>query len=159
MVLFAGQIVTATQLNSELEIGTVLLNVTANTNSSTWNSATKVLTNLLGTFTAVAGGVYMAECKAAIQGGATVVTTGLVITFKQGGAAGIADTVCGGQPLRISEATAIVGHSVDGSFTASVAGTYGVAVCGWNPGGDTSVCKLFGDSGFSINRLTVTRVA
>lgn len=157
MALFAGQIVTAAELNSELEIGKMVLDVTATSDSSTWNTSTKVLTNLTGSFTATAGGKYEARVKTNVVGlAATYATIGLV--YKQGGAAVATDTQMDGSTSRIETGTATYTLTGIGTFTAGVAGTYGIAVVGWIAVGGSTV-NLDGDSSYAINRLTVKRVA
>jgi hypothetical protein len=156
MTIYAGQIVTASQLNSELEIGKMVLDVTATSDSASWNSSTKVLTNLVGTFTATAAGKYEVRAKVGVeQSAAAYATIGLV--YKQGGAAVATDTQIDGTTTRVAE-SALYTETAVGTFTAGVAGTYGVAVVGWIALGAATM-NLGGDSSHSINRLTVSRVA
>lgn len=157
MAFLAGQIVTASDMESAAEIGKMLLDFTATTDSSTWNSATKVLTNLAGTFTARAAAKYEVRAKASVAvSAAGYAVLGLV--YKQGGAAVATDTQIEGSFTRGGEAAGVYQLNCVGTFTASVAGTYGVAAVGWIALG-AGTHNLDGDASYSINRITVKRVA
>ena len=158
MTVLAGQILTASALNAELEIGKVVLDVTATTDSSTWNSATKVLTNLSAAFTASAGGLKYAvhavvtwSCASA----SNQVALGLV--WKQGTVAATDALFAASAPRSHPNGTGFNVTALYGTFTTLAAGAHEVAVIGWMPTGDTGVTKLEGDAAYAINRLTVAR--
>lgn len=155
-IFFAGQIVTADDLEDAAEIGKMVADFTATTDSSTWNSSTKVLTNLATTFTARDAGKYLVTAKATIaMSAAAYATMGLV--YKQGGAAVATDTLIDGSTSRADSAGAIWEIVSIGTFTATASGTYGVAAVGWMALG-AATGNLDGDASHAINRLTVERV-
>lgn len=157
---FAGDIPSAEDMTRIAGIGEMAADVTAVSDSSTWNNATKVLTNLVASFTASASGI-----KYAVQ---AVVTWSCAnaseqdafgFVWKQGTVAAT-DTLfgmCG--PRSHSTATGFVVTPIYGTFTTLAAGSHEVAVVGWKPTGNTGASKLEGDANFAVNRLTVTRVS
>jgi len=154
----AGKKPTASELNDIAQVGQMLLDVTATTDSSTWNSSTKVLTNLTGTFSAINGAKYKIEADATL---AVTVANGygtLGVVYKNGGAAIATDTLAGSKTTRLDTVGAVYGLHVVGTFTATATATYGIAVIGWDALG-TATVNLDGDASYAINRLTVTRVA
>jgi hypothetical protein len=157
MTFFAGQVPTADELNDAVEIGKMLLDVTATTDSSSWTTSTKVLTNLTGSFTARAGAKYKIRIDASVSITGTAYAT-LGAVFKQGGAAVATDTLCGSGTTIANVTGGIFRVGLDGTFTAGVAGTYGVACVGWFAIG-SATAQLDGDASHAINRITVERVA
>lgn len=154
-VSYAGDRLSAAQLTFIAGIGEEALNVTADTDSSSWNSSTKVLTNLVGTFTAVDDGIYDVDAFASVtSSGITYATLGIV--FKQGGAAAGTDALCGGPAThRLGETGAVYAMALSGRFVATANSTYGVAVVGWIALGGATV-NLDGGA-HAVNRLRVTR--
>lgn len=130
-------------------------NLTSGT--GTWNTATKVATNLIGTFTALAGAKY--RCSARMHGGNTIaqeyLTSGILV--KQGGAVGAGDTLIASTSCQIAYNNGVMGHNYDGQFTATVSGTYGVGVFGWIDAG-AGVGSCFATATGFLNRLYVERI-
>lgn len=157
MVFFAGQIVTADQMNDAAEVGETLLNVTATSDSATWNSATKVLTNLFGTFTGRAGGEYEIDVRASVTINGTAYAT-LGTVYKEGGAAVATDTLCGSGTTLANVSGGVFYLAIKGKFTAVATGPIGVACVGWVAIGSVTSVNLDGSSTHEINRLTVKRV-
>lgn len=155
---FAGDKVSAAHFNNIAGIGEEALEVTTDVNSATWNGTTMVLTNLAGTFTASADAKYRVEFHGQIQSGGTAATPGLFLVYQQGSAATISSTICGRGLDRYDHTGVILERNCVGSFVATATGTYGVALLGSNPGGETAVIAVYGAPTTAINRLTVTRV-
>jgi len=159
MITFAaGDVPSAGDLNDAVQVGQIVLDVTATADSNTWNSATKVLTNLVGTFiNNVAGAKYEIDATATVtktDAGAGYGTLGL--TFNPGGACTGSETPIVSVTDRESESGAAYGMKLSGQFTASSTGTYGVACVGWIALG-SGILKLDGDANYAINRIKVTR--
>lgn len=157
---FAGDIPSAEQFTAAAKIGEMVADVTATSDSSTWNSSTKVLTNLVAAFTAPDAGIKYAvlgvfswSCAAASD------MSAFGVVWKQGTVAAT-DTIAGAHSDRSHpDATGFNVTPVYATFTTLAAGAHEVAVVGWMPTGDTGVTKLEGDANFAINRLTVSRVS
>jgi hypothetical protein len=142
----------------------VYVSVTAN--SSTWNSATEVLTNLVASFTAVSGKKYRVNVNASINFGGTPnsgSTSSLRLRWANAGTITSAGTLIVAAPTYGTTPTANVRVHVSGDFTATASGTVTVGVFGMNPGGDTNVSGLYGSAstasnGLSTNTMSVDRV-
>lgn len=123
--------------------------------SSTWSSATKIITNLSVTFPAIVGAEYEVTVDATSQ-----LTTGGFITcgvlVRNGGVPTAADTVISVRSVT-AVASGLNNSNQSAWFTAAATTTYGVALFGWNAGGG-GVGKLWTTGGVSANRLTVKRV-
>jgi hypothetical protein len=157
---FAGDIPSAEDFTRAAKIGEMVADVTATSDSSTWNSATKVLTNLVAAFTASASGIkYSVLAQLTFSCASASNTTALGLVWKQGTVAAT-DTLFGAcGPRTHPDATGFNTTVVHGTFTTLAAGAHEVAVIGWMPTGNTGVTKLEGDAAFAINRLTVVSVS
>lgn len=156
---FAGDIPSAEDFNDVAGIGEMVADVSGTSDSSTWNSATKVLTNMVAAFTAPSSGIkYVVHglmnwsCAAASD----QIALGLV--WKQGTVAATDTLFAASAPRSHPDATGFNCTPVYGTFTTLASGSHEVGVIGWMPTGDTGVTKLEGDASFSINKLTVVRV-
>lgn len=156
--LFAGQIPTAAELEDAVQVGEMVLDVSATTDSSVWTNATKVITNLSGTFSAVAGAKYRADCRAAVTHDTTGRYVMLAIYIKNGGIPANTDTQISATGEYIEAAAVVRNADHFGTFTTASSATYGVAVFGWTLSGSSGNGKLHGATTDFINRLTVTRV-
>ncbi len=135
-------------------------------NSSTWNSATKVVTNLTTTFTGIVGAVYEVEADATWQCAAVSNTDAMGIGWRLGGAGSVVNTDPIIGPLQTRshpDGTGLNSIHLYGRFTAVSAGTHCVSVVGWKPTGNTGATGLFATtaSGTNIttNIIRVRRVA
>lgn len=157
MASFAGDLLSAAQLDNIAGVGEEALNATSDTDSSAWTTSTHVLTNLVGTLTTTNAGIYRVEADIHIQSsGIGYMTAGLA--FKQGGAVSASDPLCGGpQTARASESGAVYEKHLSGRFVAAATTTYGVGVVGWVATGGIGGF-MRGNASIHINRLYVTRV-
>lgn len=145
------------QLDRRKRQATEVFKMTTNTNSATWTTATKVVTNLAGTFTAVKDTVYRAYAKVHVVNG-TANTEALMIAIKAGGAVTATDTGDTPSGVRTLAGGAIVTVMLSQKFTATADGTYGVGVLGWKPTLDPNAANLFG-AAYAVNELWVEIVA
>lgn len=153
----AGEDLTAAKLNLIAGIGSRVLRVKTTTDSSTWNSATKVVTNLAGTFTPDAiGSIYTCWVTGTINC-TTVSQTALGIAWRDGGAIVAGSTVESTVAPRCETATGLTGFAIVSEFTVASTNVHGVGVLGWHPTGDTGVAKLLGNATYSINSLIVCK--
>lgn len=158
--IFAGDRVSAAQLTNIANIGEEVLDVTADTDSAGWNSTTPVLTNLFGTFAAIAGHKYKAEVFASVTGTSAIGYLTINIVMKEGGAAVATDTkLDAARTTRVGEIGGIYNMSCCGRFTAGTTTTIGLAVIGYRKvAGTTTNGNLHGLADQSVNRLHVTRI-
>lgn len=131
-------------------------------NSGAWTNGTKVMSNIVQSFTADAGATYSAEVTASILGPNAVITTAAQLFVQSGGSV----TVGSGTPLisrtvRVTETGNIIlpiGGLFD-EFSTPSAGTWTVGVAGYHPTGDTGSTVFFANSTYNQNKLTIKRVA
>lgn len=156
--LFAGMRPTAEQLNEIGKIGAMVASVSATSDSTTFNSATKVLLGLTASFTAPALATYKVTANFTYSCLNSSDQQVFGLPWKQGTVAAT-DTLAGVQaPRSHTDATGFTNTTVLGVFTTATAGTHEVALAGWMGGGDTGASKLEGDATFAVNRLIVERV-
>ena len=157
-IAYAGDRVSAAQQTFIAGIGEEALNLTFDTNSATWNTGTHVLSNMVGTYTAVNAGIYDVTAEAHVQatGAATYGTLG--IAFRQGGAAVNTDPLCGGPAAHRLETVGAPYHmTLSGRIVASANTTMGIAVVGWIGLGGATV-GIVGAAATHINHLKVVRI-
>ncbi|WP_410644489.1 hypothetical protein [Amycolatopsis sp. lyj-346] len=135
-------------------------------NSATWNSATKVVTNLTTTFPAIAGAVYEVEADLTWACATASNTDELGIGWRLGGAGTVVNTdpIIGPRQTRTHpDGTGLNDLHLYGRFTAVSAGTHCVAVMGWKPTGNTGTSNLYATTAsatnISTNVIRVRRVA
>lgn len=134
--------------------------MTTTGNSGSWNSATKVVTNLAGTYTAVKGLTYRANATFTYICAAAANTDAMGIAFNQGGAIVAGSTMPNPQGFRSHpDATGLNHGFISARFTATADGTVGVGVIGYKPTGDTGATNLFANGTYAINELWVEIVA
>jgi hypothetical protein len=139
----AGQKVRASDLNNIADIGARIARATITADSSTWNSATKVVTNLAVTFTAVAGATYSIKCPITFTCASASNNIAMGIGWKLGSSVANTDPIIGEHQTRTHpDATGLNLGYLEGEFTAVSAGQHAVAVVGWMPTGNTGVTKL-----------------
>lgn len=143
----------------------VTTSVTAS--SSQWNSSTEVLTNLVGSFTAVSGKKYRVAISATWQAGTGAETGGMTTSFRvrfaNAGTVTSAGTLITARATRGDTATGVYDIAIVGEFTATASGTCTVGLFGMNPSGDTNHGLLYASSstsgnGLTTNTITVDRV-
>jgi hypothetical protein len=127
------------------------------TNGATWNSATKVATNLALTFSAINGAKYEVDihCHGANSAAQSYATVGALI--KNGGAPGPTDTQISAASCQIAYNGGVVGLHHKAFFTAAATATYGVTVFGWIDTA-TGTGSLFCNTTGFLSRLTIRRV-
>lgn len=139
----------------------VTTSVTAS--SSQWNSATEVLTNLVGTFTAVNAKKYRVTASFTWQAGTGAEVGGMTASFRlrfaNAGSVTSSGTLITAAPTRGDTETAIYRVTVVGEFTATASGTCTVGLFGMNPGGDTNHGLLYGSTSTSGNGLSTNTIA
>lgn len=134
--------------------------MTTSGNSGAWNSATKVVTNLAGTFVGVKGITYRANATFSYVCATTSNTDAIGIAFNQGGVIVAASTMPNPQAFRSHpDATGLNHGFVSARFTATADGTIGVGVIGYKPTGDTGASNLFANGTYVVNELWVEIVA
>lgn len=135
------------------------------TSSATWNSATKVVTNLTTTFTGITGAVYEIEADFTWQCATASNNDAFAIGWRLGGAGTVVNTdpIVGPRQSRSHpDGTGLNAMHLYGRFTAVASGTHCVAVIGWKPTGNTGATGLFCSntgSNVTTNIIHVTRVA
>jgi hypothetical protein len=133
--------------------------ITVTSNSSTWNSATEVITNLVASggnaVSLVSGKIYRITCNFTVSSGTVASTVGYRIRAVAGTTAPTsADTLVVATPDRLHTAGGAVSRqTVIGEFTAPSSGNFSFALFGCNPSGDTAVAGLYGSSSTSGNGL------
>lgn len=139
---------------------------TVSANSATWNSATKVVTNLTCTLPGIAGASYRVTAKFSWLCAAVSNTVAFGVGWRLGGAGSVVNTdpVVGPTFQRSHpDGTGINESVVITEFTAAGTGTHCVAVVGWMPTGNTGVTNLFAHNNSStdivVNEIFVDRVA
>lgn len=139
----------------------VTTSVTAS--SSQWNSSTEVLTNLVGTFTAVNAKKYRVtasftwQSSTGVEGGG--LTSSFRLRFANAGSVTSAGTLIVARATRGDTATALYNLTVVGEFTATASGTCTVGLFGMNPSGDTNHGLLYASSSTSGSGLTTNTIA
>lgn len=134
-------------------------------NSASWNSATKVVTNVKTTFTAIAGAVYEVEADCTWQCANANNNTAFAFAWRLGGSGSVVNTdpIVGPRQQRSHpQGTGLNAVHLYGRITAASSGTHEVAIVGWMPTGDTGATNLFGtNSGSNVttNIIRVKRVA
>jgi len=143
-----------------LQVGMEVLRVQVTADSATWNSATKVVTNLAGTFVPVNGASYRIyacwnwTCATASNQDA------FGLAWRDGGAITNASTIVGtATPRSHPDGTGYNTHMYSAKFTATSGSTHGVGLIGWKPTGNTGTSKLSSPSSIGTNELWVVRIA
>lgn len=146
-----------------------LRTITATSNSSSWNSGTEVITNLVASgvnaVTLVSGGIYRVACNFSVQSGSVASTTGYRLRYVSGTTAPTSSgTLIIATPDRLDTAGGgVYRRNLWGEFTAPSSGSFSLAMFGCNPSGDTAVIQLYGSSstsgnGLCTNIMTIDRV-
>lgn len=158
-LFFAGEIPTVDELNDMAGIGEEVLDVTADTDSAVWNSTTKVLTNLTGAFSAIAGHKYLVTVRASVNNSVNALGyLNIGVVMKEGGAAVGTDTLLDGPAqTRSNELGGIYNMVSINRFTAGTTTTIGLAVVGWRFAG-SNAGNLYGVANQNVNRMHVTRI-
>lgn len=126
------------------------------TDSNTWNSSAKIITNLSVTFPAINGAIYQVDVDAVgSMSIAGYLTCGVIV--KNGGTPGAGDDLKSYKTVRADTATALYDVSQHAYFTAAATATYGVALFGWIQLGG-GIGNLEGAVNQNANRLVVKRV-
>lgn len=136
------------------------MRVRLTSNSSTWNSVTKVVTQLNGNFTpAAAGAVYWARATFNWVCASASHTSAFGLAWRDGGAILNSSTIPDAISMRANAtATGMNALTLDMEFTATSTNTHGVGLIGWMPTGDTGVCNVFANGTYSMATLSVQRV-
>lgn len=125
----------------------------------TWNSATKVLSNVTASFSAVAGGKY--EVIANVNWTCSTASNqdALGLAWRAGAGLVATDPLAGQiGPRTHPDGTGFNTATILGYITAVSAGTHNVGVIGWKPTGNTGTSQLRANGTWAVNRLTVKRV-
>lgn len=165
----AGTTLTAAQLNIlgqdivdlNARISTSkALRVRTSANSGSWNSATKVVTNLAGTFTPPsAGAVYWVRASFNWVCANAGNTSAFGLAWRDGGAITNVSTIPDMIAARSNAtATGMNALSLEMEFTSTSTNTHGVGLIGWMPTGDTGATNLFANGTYSVGTLVVQRV-
>ncbi len=146
-----------------------LRTIRVTSNSSTWNSATEVLTNLVASggnaVTLVSGKVYRVTCNFTVVSGGSASTTGYRLRYVSGTTAPTAaGTLIDATPDRIDTGGgAIYRRTFIAEFTAPSSGTFSIGMLGCNPSGDTAANGLYGTTstsgaGHSANYMMIDKI-
>lgn len=125
----------------------------------TWASATKVLSNVTTSFTAVAGGKY--EVIADVNWTCATASNqdALGIVWRAGAGLVATDTLAGYKgPRTHPDGTGYNTITLLGEITAVSSGTHNVGVVGWKPTGNTGTSQVRANGSWAANRITVRRV-
>ena len=125
----------------------------------TWASATKVLSNVTTSFTAVAGGKY--EVIADVNWTCATASNqdALGIVWRAGAGLVATDTLAGYKgPRTHPDGTGNNTITLLGEITAVSSGTHNVGVIGWKPTGNTGTSQVRANGSWAANRITVRRV-
>jgi hypothetical protein len=125
----------------------------------TWASATKVLSNVVTSFSAVAGAKY--EITAPITWTCSTASNqdALGIVWRAGAGLVATDALAGYEgPRTHPDGTGFNSTVLYGTFTAVSAGTHNVGVIGWKPTGNTGTSQIRANGTWTANRITVKRV-
>lgn len=164
----AGNTLTAAQLNilsgdlNDLNArvaSTKALRVRTTGNSGAWNSATKVVTNLAGTFTPVSGATYWVTAFFNWVCANAGNTSAFGLAWRDGGAILNSSTIPDAISMRANAtATGMNALALSMEFVATSGSTHGVGLIGWMPTGDTGNTNLFANGTYSMGQLNVQRV-
>lgn len=125
----------------------------------TWASATKVLSNVVTSFSAVAGAKY--EVIADINWTCATASNqdALGIVWRSGAGLVATDTLAGYKgPRTHPDGTGYNTITLYGTITAAATGTHNVGVIGWKPTGNTGTSQIRANGSWAANRITVKRV-
>jgi hypothetical protein len=126
--------------------------------STAWTSATKVLTNVVCSFTGVAGAKYEVIANVTWTCATASNQDAIGIAWKAGTLAAT-DALAGVVgPRTHPDGTGYNTTTIYGTLTAAVSGTHNVGVVGWKPTGNTGSSLLRANGTWAINRITVKRV-
>src|ERR1043165_8772472 len=127
---------------------------------SAWASGTKVLSNVVTSFSAVSGGKY--EVVADVNWTCATASNqdALGIVWRSGAGLVATDALAGYKgPRTHPDGTGYNTITLYGTFTAVRTGTHNVGVIGWKPTGNTGSSQIRANaSGWAANRITVKRV-
>lgn len=134
--------------------------VEVTSNSSTWNSATEVITNLSlsggSAVTLVSGKRYRVACNFTVVTGSGASTSGYRLRYVAGTTAPTSGTgtLITATPDRLDTGGgAVYRRTLVGEFVAPSSGSFSLAMFGCNPSGDTAANGLYGSSSTSGNGL------
>lgn len=125
----------------------------------TWNSATKVLSNVVCSFNAVAGAKYEIIANVTWTCATASNQDALGIVWKFGSLAAT-DALAGAVgPRTHPDGTGFNTTTIYGTFTAASTGGHNAGVIGWKPTGNTGTSQVRANGTWAINRITVKRIS
>lgn len=126
--------------------------------SGSWNSATKVLSNVVCSFTAVAGAKYEIIANVSWTCATASNQDALGVVWAAGALSATSALAGAVGPRTHPDGTGYNATTIYGTFTAATSGAHNAGVIGWKPTGNTGASQIRANGTWAINRITVKRI-